>query len=82
MRNTLIDRESNFTTTPVYFAYVVLKYFKSNKKRSESIFKILSLIKKGHPDSDVNQLLYGLIFLNMSGIITLDDGMVRLIHEN
>lgn len=81
MGTRVLDREGSFTSSPIYFAYIILKLFKKNKKEEESIFKILNLIKKGHPEADIKQLFYGLIFLKMNGIIELNDGIVRVLHE-
>ena len=74
----VLDREGSFKSSPVYFAYIILKTFRKNKTKEESVFRIINLIKQGHPDSDVKQLFYGLIFLNMNGIIELDNGIVRV----
>lgn len=82
MNVSVLDREGSFKSSPVYFAYIVLKMFKRNKKNEESVFKVINLVKQGHPDADVKQLFYGLIFLNMNGIIELENGIVRVVDEN
>ncbi len=78
----VLDREGSFKTSPVYFAYIILKMFKKSKKNEESVFRIINLVKQGHPDADAKQLFYGLIFLNMNGIIELDNGIVRVVDEH
>lgn len=82
MNNALLDREGSIKSSPIYFAYIILKLFKKRKNKEEFVFKILNLIKQGHPDADARQLFYGLIFLNMSGIIELDNGIVRVVNED
>lgn len=82
MSRTLLDREGSVKSSPIYFAYVTLKLFKKNKKSEESVFKILNLLRQGHPNADTKQLFYGLIFLNMNGIIELENGLVKVINEN
>lgn len=82
MSVSVLDREGSFRSSPVYFAYTILKMFRKNKKSEESVFRIINLVKQGHPDADVKQLFYGLIFLNMNGIIELDNGIVRVVNEN
>lgn len=81
MSSALLDREGSIKSSPVYFAYIILKLFKKSKSKEESVFKVLNLIKQGHPDADTKQLFYGLIFLSMSGIIVVEDGIVRVVNE-
>lgn len=78
----LLDRESTFTTTPLFYAYKTLKLFDRDKKTEESIFRVLRTLKEGSPEADAKQLFYGLIFLQMNGILELEGGMVKIKYED
>lgn len=78
----ILDREGTFTSSPIYYAYKVVKLFEKDKRTEETIFRVLTLLKSEAPNVSSKQLFYGLIFLHMNGIIDMDSGVIRLRHEN
>lgn len=78
----LFNKESSVTTSSVYIAYQILKFFEKRKTDRLSMFKLVSLIKEVNLEANPKQLMFGLMFLNISGIIEIDGSFIVVKNRN
>lgn len=78
----LFDKEGSATTSPVYFAYLILKVFKRRRVDTLSIYSLGKALKEHTSDANLQQFFYGLIILKLLGIIEIDDGIYLRVNEH
>lgn len=82
MQVQLFDKEGQVTSSSVYFAYKILKVFKSRRVERLSFFKLFKCFKDMNPNADPKQMFYALMFLKMAGVIRIDDIYVTIEAPN
>lgn len=78
----LFDKDGSLTSSPVYFAYVILKVFKQRRVENISIYSLGKAVKTYTTNVNLQQLLYGLMILRMMGILEVTDGIYLRVKKH
>jgi hypothetical protein len=81
MNIALFDKEGTISTSPVYFAYLVLRIMKKRRTDVISIFSLGRAIKQYSANTSLKQLFYGIMILKMAGIVEVDDIYLRVVKD-
>ena len=81
MNIALFDKEGAISTSPVYFAYLVLKIMKNRRADVVSIFSVGRAVKQYSANASLKQLLYGIMILKMAGIVEIDDIYLKVVKN-
>ncbi len=82
MKVQLFDKDGSIASSPVYFAYIILKVFKSRRVDTISIYSLGKAVKAHTTNVNLQQLFYGLMLLRMMGIIEIDDEIYLRIRKD
>lgn len=82
MKVKVFDKDGSITSSPVYFAYVILRVFKKRRMNTISIYSLGKAVKEYTTNSNLQQLFYGLMLLNMMGIIEMDNEIYLRIRKD
>ena len=82
MKVQLFDKDGSITSSPIYFAYLILKIFKKRRVERLSIYSLGRAVKAHTTNVNLQQLLYGLIILRMMGIIYIEDEIYLRISKD
>ena len=82
MKVQLFDKDGSIKSSPVYFAYIILKVFKNRREDSISIYSLGRAVKSHTTDVNLQQLFYGLMLLRMMGIIKIEDEIYLRIQKD
>jgi len=82
MKVKLFDKDGSITSSPVYFAYVILKVFKQRRVDTISIYSLGKAVKAHTTNTNLQQLFYGLMLLRMMGIIEIDNEIYLRIRKD
>lgn len=82
MKVKLFDKDGSVTSSPVYFAYIILKVFKQRRVDTISIYSLGRAVKSHTTNVNLQQLFYGLMLLRMMGIIEIDDEIYLRIRKD
>lgn len=72
MNNSLITKDEDIKTTPIYVGYLILKIIKSGKNDKISIFEIAESLRR-NKIVHYRQIILALTFLYTAGIIDFSD---------
>ena len=71
--NSIITKDEEIKTTPVYIGYLILKILKNKKDDKVSIFEVTEKIKKELKVIHYRQIVLALTFLYSTGIINFTE---------
>lgn len=76
----LFIKENSISASPIFFAYLILKYMP--KEKEITIYKIFELVKKIDPNIHVSQIMYALMFLYLCDIILFEPPHIKIKYVN
>ena len=81
MQIKLFEKNSNIQNSTIYIAYLMLKKAQSSKNKERlSIFKLLGIVRSIEPDCNAKQFMYGLMLLNLLGIVKFNKPYIEFNH--
>jgi hypothetical protein len=78
----IFDKDGSITSSPIYFAYLILKIFKGRRSDKISIYSLGKAVKMHTTNVNLQQLLYGLMILRMMDIIYIEDEIYLRINKD
>lgn len=82
MKVKLFDKEGSISTSPVYFAYAILRVFKQRRVNVLSIYSLGKALKAYTTEANLQQFFYGLMILRMVGILEIKDEVyLRIVKD-
>lgn len=78
----LFDKNGSVTSSPMYFAYLILRVLKQRRSETISIFSLGKAIKAYTTNVNLQQLFYGLMILRMMGILEITDEIYLRVKKN
>jgi len=78
---TLISKDEQIKTTPIYIGYLILKILKKKKDDKVSIFEVTEKLKKDLKIIHYRQIVLGLTFLYTAGIINFTEPYIYKIWK-
>jgi hypothetical protein len=82
MKVQLFDKDGSIASSPVYFAYIILKVFKLRREESISIYSLGKAVKAHTTSVNLQQFFYGLMLLRMMGILEISDEIYLRINKD
>ena len=82
MKVRLFDKDGSIKSSPIYFAYLILKIFKQRRVDTISIYSLGKAVKAHTTNVNLQQLFYGLMILRMMGIIYIEDEIYLKVRKN
>ena len=82
MKVKLFDKDGSITSSPIYFAYLILKIFKQRRVDTISIYSLGKAVKAHTTNVNLQQLFYGLMILRMMGIIYIEDEIYLKVRKS
>lgn len=82
MKVKLFDKDGSITSSPIYFAYLILKIFKQRRVDSISIYSLGKAVKAHTTNVNLQQLFYALMILRMMGIIYIEDEIYLKVRKD
>lgn len=82
MKVKLFDKDGSIKSSPIYFAYLILKIFKQRRVDKISIYSLGKAVKAHTTNVNLQQLFYGLMILRMMGIIYIEDEIYLRVRKS
>lgn len=80
--NSLMTKDEDISTSPIYIGYLVLKILKSKKDDKVSIFEVTEKLKKELKIIHYRQVMLSLVFLYEAGVIDFTEPYIYINYEN
>ena len=78
MKIALFNKQSTVTSSPIYIAFMILKYYQRNKAEEISIYKLMHVIKDTNSLTDPKQFMHALFFLHIVGLVSINGSNVKV----